>query len=133
MKTRKLRIVWTAASCLLAVLFAGYVLMDTFLIPRTYQTSAEPNLSMFSSGSGQSLSFQSPRTVQGSEAAASVETQALPAEAGNVVYSDENICIAMTQYREYDTDIYVAELWLSSAQYLKTAFAENTYGKNVTA
>ena len=50
-----------------------------------------------------------------------------------MVYSDENVSIAMTQYREYDTDIYVAEVWLSSAQYLKTAFAENSYGKNVTA
>ena len=133
MKSRKLRVIWTTASCLLAVVFAGYVLMDTFLIARTYQTAAEPNLSMFSSESGQTLSFQSPQTVQDSEAAASTQTQALQATAENVVYSDENVSIAMTQYREYDTDIYVAEVWLSSAQYLKTAFAENSYGKNVTA
>ena len=133
MKSRKLRVIWTTASCLLAVLFAGYVLMDTFLIARTYQTAAEPNLPMFSSESGQSLSLQASQTAQDSEAAASTQTQALQATAENVVYSDENICIAMTQYREYDTDIYVAEVWLSSAQYLKTAFAENSYGKNVTA
>ncbi len=133
MKSRKLRVIWTTASCLLAVVFAGYVLMDTFLIARTYRTAAEPNLSMFSSESGQTLSFQSPQTVQDSEAASPLETQALPAGAENVVYSDENVSIAMTQYREYDTDIYVAEVWLSSAQYLKTAFAENSYGKNVTA
>lgn len=133
MKSRKLRVIWTTASCLLAVVFAGYVLMDTFLIARTYQTAAEPNLSMFSSESGQTLSFQSPQTVQDSEAASPLETQSLPAGTENVVYSDENVSIAMTQYREYDTDIYVAEVWLSSAQYLKTAFAENSYGKNVTA
>lgn len=133
MKSRKLRVIWTTASCLLAVLFAGYVLMDTFLIARTYQTAAEPNLSMFSSESGQSLSLQASQTAQDSEAAASTQTQALQATAENVVYSDENVSIAMTQYREYDTDIYVAEVWLSSAQYLKTAFAENSYGKNVTA
>ena len=133
MKSRKLRVIWTTASCLLAVVFAGYVLMDTFLIARTYQTAAEPNLSMFSSESGQSLSLQASQTAQDSEAAASTQTQALQASAENVVYSDENVSIAMTQYREYDTDIYVAEVWLSSAQYLKTAFAENSYGKNVTA
>ena len=133
MKSRKLRVIWTTASCLLAVVFAGYVLMDTFLIARTYQTAAEPNLSMFTSESGQSLSLQASQTAQDSEAAASTQTQALQATAENVVYSDENISIAMTQYREYDTDIYVAEVWLSSAQYLKTAFAENSYGKNVTA
>ncbi len=77
--------------------------------------------------------MQASQTAQDSEAAASTQTQALQATAENVVYSDENVSIAMTQYREYDTDIYVAEVWLSSAQYLKTAFAENSYGKNVTA
>ena len=133
MKTRKIRIVWTTVSCILAALFAVYVLMDTFLISRTYQTAEEANLSMFSSESGQTLLSQSTQSAQGSEAASSTEAQALPTDAENVVYSDENICIAMTTYREYDTDIYVAEVWLSSAQYLKTAFAENSYGKNVTA
>ena len=69
MKSRKLRVIWTTASCLLAVVFAGYVLMDTFLIARTYQTAAEPNLPMFSSESGQSLSLQASQTAQDSEAA----------------------------------------------------------------
>ena len=133
MKTRIIRIVWTAVSCLLAVLFAVYVLLDTFLIARTYQTAAEPNLAMFSSESGQTLRSQSTQSAQGSETPSSTKTQNLPTDVENVVYSDENICIAMTTYREYDTDIYVAEVWLSSAQYLKTAFAENSYGKNVTA
>ena len=133
MKTCIIRIVWTAVSCLLAVLFAVYVCLDTFLIARTYQTAAEPNLAMFSSESGQTLLSQSAQSAQGSEVAAAAETQTLPGNAENVAYSDENICITMTAYREYDTDIYVAEVWLSSAQYLKTAFANNSYGKNVTA
>lgn len=132
MKKRNIRPVWTAACCLLAVLFAGYVLLDTFLLTRVYRTAEEPNLSLFASESGQTLLSQSTPSAEGSEAAAA-ETQTLPTDAENVVYSDENICIALTQYREYNTDIYVAEVWLSSAQYLKTAFAENSYGKNVTA
>ncbi len=133
MKKRKIRIVWTTVSCLLAVLFSCYVLLDTFLLSRKYQTAAEANLSMFSSESGQTLRSQSTQSAQGSETPSSTKTQNLPTDVENVVYSDENICIAMTTYREYDTDIYVAEVWLSSAQYLKTAFAENSYGKNVTA
>lgn len=39
----------------------------------------------------------------------------------------------MNTYRVNDTTVYVADVTLSSAQYLKTAFANNTYGKNVTA
>lgn len=117
MNRTKLRIIWTTVSCLLAVLFAVYVLLDTFLLERTYQTAQAPNLSMFSSMEARNLAeAEDPQTGS-----------------GNVVYSDENIRIALTQYREYDTDIYVAEVWLSSAQYLKTAFANNRYGKNVTA
>ncbi len=35
-------------------------------------------------------------------------------------------------FREEDTSIYVADIVLSSPEYLKTAFAQNSYGKNVT-
>ena len=49
-----------------------------------------------------------------------------------VSYSDANISVTLTTYRQYDTDIYVADVQLSSAEYLKTAFAQNAYGKNVT-
>lgn len=49
------------------------------------------------------------------------------------IYSDDNIRVGLKQYREYDTDIYVADIKLSSLAYLKTAFANNTYGLNVKA
>lgn len=47
-------------------------------------------------------------------------------------YRDENIEITITEYREYDTSIYVADIVLSSPEYLQTAFAQNAYGRNVT-
>jgi len=51
----------------------------------------------------------------------------------DVSYQDENIQINLTEYYENNTKIYVADVQLTSAEYLKTAFAEDTYGKNVTA
>jgi exopolysaccharide biosynthesis protein len=48
-------------------------------------------------------------------------------------YNDENISIKMTEYYRNNTKIYVADVRLTSAEYLKTAFANDTYGKNVTA
>ena len=48
-------------------------------------------------------------------------------------YQDENITIAISEYNVLDTAVYVADVTLSSPQYLKTAFANNTYGKNITA
>lgn len=47
-------------------------------------------------------------------------------------YGDENIQITLTEYREYDTCIYVADIMLSSPAYLQTALAQNSYGRNVT-
>ena len=47
-------------------------------------------------------------------------------------YRDENISISLTEYYENNTKIYVADVTLSSAEYLKTAFAKDSYGKNIT-
>lgn len=49
------------------------------------------------------------------------------------VYQDENIRIDLCEYSTEDTAVYVAEVTLRSAQYLKTAFADDTYGRNITA
>lgn len=48
-------------------------------------------------------------------------------------YSDENIAFTITEYYQNDTKIYVADIYLSTAQYLKTAFADGSFGKNVKA
>ena len=48
-------------------------------------------------------------------------------------YQDENISIELSEYSFYDTSVYVADIYLNSVQYLKTAFANDTYGYNVTA
>ena len=47
-------------------------------------------------------------------------------------YESDEATITLSQYTYDDTEVYVADVTLSSAQYLKTAFAEDTYGKNVT-
>ena len=47
-------------------------------------------------------------------------------------YSDSNISISLKEYRENDTTIYVADVQVSSPEYLKTALAQGAYGRNVT-
>ncbi len=122
MKAEKLRILWTAISCGLALLFGIYVLLDTFLLARVEGSVQEENLSLFA--------------VEAAGAPAQTDStvpELTEQQTENLVYSDENVSIALNQYRVYNTDVYVAEVWLSSAQYLKTALAQNSYGKNVTA
>ena len=45
----------------------------------------------------------------------------------------DDYSITVTQYQEYDTAIYVADITVSSAEIIKTALANDTYGKNITA
>ena len=69
--------------------------------------------------------------------ASSDETGAKTASATNTVsdnyYDDGQIKIALQTYEVSDTVIYVADIQLASVEYLKTAFAYDIYGKNVTA
>ncbi|MBP5230674.1 MAG: phosphodiester glycosidase family protein [Clostridia bacterium] len=46
-------------------------------------------------------------------------------------YRDDDVAIRVTQYREYRSDIYVADIVLSSPEYLKTVLARDSYGKNL--
>lgn len=48
-------------------------------------------------------------------------------------YDDGTISLTLTEERVGDTTVYVADVTLASADALKTAFAQNTYGRNVTA
>ena len=62
-------------------------------------------------------------TDQGSASAKATESS----------YSDSNIDISITTYEVSGTSVYVADIKLGSSEYLKTAFANSVYGKNVTA
>lgn len=50
----------------------------------------------------------------------------------DTTYSDGNISITITTYRYEDTNVYAADVTLSSAEYLKTALAQGSYGRNIT-
>ena len=55
------------------------------------------------------------------------------AQVTDTSYSDGNISVNLTEKTVNDTQIYVADVTLSSADYLKTALAQNSYGTNVTS
>lgn len=88
------------------------------------------------SGAAQSVTGQQEATVPVSDAR-TVTAQEQQAAADAVVtadsYEDENIKINITTYETNDTSVYVADVTLSSAEYLQTAFAQNTFGRNIKA
>ena len=142
------------------IAFTIYMLLDTFVITQklvvvdTSQTSdatgsssgngsraGSSTLSGNSSGDTSGSSGTSSDDTSGSSGTASGNTSGSnntsSGSAGTVTstattYEDDNIKITITDYRENDTDIHVADIIVSSSEYLKTAFAESAYGRNVT-
>lgn len=122
--------------------FTAYVLLDTFVITRVYagaDSAASTNvvMAMDSGTTGNAAAIvDSDSTANTSGNAATIADSAttanLPA-ASSADYQDDNIQIRLTTFRAYDTDIHVADIVLSSPEYLRTAFARSAYGKNVTA
>lgn len=77
-------------------------------------------------------------TVAATETTTSEVTESEAAAAASAVqtetsYSDENIQVSIETITTNNTTVYVADVQVSSAEYLKTALAQNTYGTNVTA
>lgn len=85
-----------------------------------------------SSGSGKSRGKHGRSSDEGaSQDAASKNAGNVTAD-GAKTYDDENMSITLTEYYENGTKIYVADVQVTSAEYIKSAFAEDAYGKNVT-
>ena len=104
--------------CLLIAGVMTFTLADTFLIRRSYST-VEAHESTASD----------PAAVLSTEPVPSSE----PAVITDTSYEDDNISITIETYRYLDTTIHVADVQISSIDYLYSVFAEDTYGKNITA
>ncbi|MBQ7671304.1 MAG: phosphodiester glycosidase family protein [Clostridia bacterium] len=110
--------------------FTLYAALDTFVISSVYKENAtEMNMSLFSDLTNESESTETVRSEDEIDSGEKTDET----YSDNETYTDENITIKLTEYERYGTKIYVADVTLSSASYLKTAFAKDTYGKNVTA
>ncbi|HEM3177214.1 TPA: phosphodiester glycosidase family protein [Streptococcus suis] len=97
-----------------------YSMLKTFVISEAISTVSASNTT---------TSSQNTTTVSSSTAA----TTATDVSATDTSYSDDNIQINLETITTNNTTVYVADIQVSSAEYLKTALAQNTYGNNITA
>ena len=112
MKFFKKAYLYASVFGLLLTSFFTYSMLKTFVLSETISTVSN-------------TSFTS-NTV--------VEIQAAKnAQVTDTSYSDGNISVNLTKKTVNETQTYVADVTLSSADYLKTALAQNSYGSNVTA
>ena len=110
------------------IIFTIYMLLDTFVLSEkiTVVDSAQTtSTSKHTTGGTVESSTGSGSSSSDTDSTGNVSTT-------STTYEDDNIKITLTDYRENNTDIHVADVTVSSAEYLKTAFAQSSYGKNVT-
>ena len=134
------------------VSYTAYVLLDTFAIPRVYkvventssvnyrsdsedkeQTSESTQKVYMNKVAKKCIGIQSKDSGTKSSKTLSSNTTKSTAQSSDTTYKTDDISITLSTYREYDTNIYVAEVELSKNAQIETAFAQNSYGKNVTA
>lgn len=90
--------------------FTAYIALDTFVLVRVYDGGSDSEAAI-------------PMTILPTTEPAATTTDS---------YRDANITLTLTEYREHDTTIYVADVQLTSPALLKTALARGSYGRNVT-
>jgi exopolysaccharide biosynthesis protein len=116
------------------LLFTGWLLADTFLIKRVYSSELSSQTVLSETAANTDTETIVMRTEKTEESA---ESETVPSAAEKLVqsdtaYSDENISVSLQTYRLLETTVYVADVRLSSPDYLRTAFAESSYGRNIT-
>ncbi|MCD8328478.1 MAG: phosphodiester glycosidase family protein [Ruminococcus sp.] len=124
---------WALIYSLLLIAFTIYIAMNTFVVSEVYTVVTNDSSDQIQSTT--TTTTQRDDTNSTTEASAESENNDEGSSGTTITessYSDENITITITEYRENETSIYVADVVLASAEYLKTAFAQSAYGKNVT-
>ena len=112
MKFLKKRYAYASIFGLLLIASFSYSMLKTFVIAETIST------------------------VSSSSSSSNAEAASKAAETATVTdtsYSDDNISVTLTEKTVSNTQVYITDVTVSSSEYLKTAFAQNTYGNNVTA
>lgn len=129
---------WGVIYTVLLIAFTAYVVLDTFVIARIYTKVPSEENTGIQNASETTISANSivESTPQAALEKTDEQNNATPFTDSAVItdnsYSDRNISISITKYREYDTTIYVADVRVSSVKYLQIAFAQSSFGRNIT-
>jgi len=129
-------------------IFFAYALLDTFVIPKALVSAEQSETyakddqtASLNPAYGESENEQTNAVItqpsddtartQSAKSDEMEQTEQAEAVITDTSYSDENISITIETVREYDTTFYVADIKVSDSSYLKTAFADSTYGRNI--
>lgn len=101
-----------------------YVILDTFVIPHesNLRSNSNKNEEILNNNDKSDSSYENEEDYINNSSVATITDNS---------YKDENISIKITTERSNNTTYYVADISLSDSKYLKTALANDTYGRNI--
>ena len=120
---------------------SGFVLLDTFVLPHAVTsvvtaTTASEQTTQTAQSQTETTASTTATVVNTATSAAQTQTQSETASSDVIVtdsaYSGNGISIVIQTVRTSDTTAYVADVQLTSADSLKTALAQSTFGSNIT-
>lgn len=130
---------WTTLFSLLLAVSVSFMVLDTFVIARAGTPIVASASTTASAAAAVSAATATAPAADPSEAASATATEDSAASPGSDAvitsnsYQDDHIQITIETVRANDTTLYVADIQVSSVEYLKTAFAQGTYGRNIKA
>jgi exopolysaccharide biosynthesis protein len=132
---------WMFLLITIMILTSAFTLLDAFVIPKSYVVVSQESIEALNSNTqpepagteniDQAL-LNSVEKIQ-----TDIENSLLEEEKTEVIitdhsYTDENISINIEVFDENGIVFYVADIQISDVSYFKTAFANDSYGKNIT-
>lgn len=120
---------WAAMYSIILAGAITFTLVDTFVLPKSITNVSVEAAESKAIESTPSASKAESSTTENSTKSQAQQTTSVTDKS----YVDENIKITIETARKYNSNIYVADIQVSNAEYLKTALANNTYGRNITA
>lgn len=109
----KKKYVWTFIAAIVLFSADGFIILKAFYLPEV----------------GTIVSASQKITTTNTSITSSNSSETVVTDTS---YSDDNLQINITKNYVNDTNIYVVDIMVSAPSYLKTALANNTYGRNIT-
>lgn len=139
--------VWSLVWALFLFGYTVYAALDTFVIRHTYAVVEAPSPVLYATDSvttpaavaeatpalASTVTAEPTATEPATPAATATATPSPTFVSTQDSYYDGNISITIEEVRAFDSTVYIADVVLSSPEYLQTALANSVYGRNVTA
>ncbi len=128
--------IWKSCTALILAFYVGFTLLNRFVMPQNVVVMDDDVYTNEQISSAQDDNQHADNslideTTQDEQSQSETEQEITEPIITPTSYTDEYIQVTIDTIREFNTDIYIAEIIIEDSSYLKTGLAENSFGANV--